>query len=467
MGVIIATFKTPDGNYVYDRETNSLLSVSDIEWISFRRIEGGFADESDWKLLKRYKNQGYLQESCLRKIEHPATSYMRHQLESNMLQLNLQIVQSCNLRCSYCTYGGGYEHQRTHTDKTMTMSTMKKAVDFLMSHSRNVEDVVLGFYGGEPLLKIDIIKACIEYVKTFYRGRSVNYTVTTNGTIFSDENIQFLQENNFIVSISLDGPKDLHDKNRVFADGRGSFDVIMTNLEYIKTRYPEFFSKISFLVTVSPGTDFSCTNDFFNASDIMSDNTIRQTIVNAFSSKEDVLYDDLYTVTYSYNHMKVLLAALGMYSKEKVSTLFTTILVDAERIYENLSKVKLTEKAHPSGPCLPGVMRPFVACDGSLYPCERVNEDSDVMKIGHVDSGFDIKKVDAILNIGKVTDVECKSCWNFMHCGLCVSSSDGGTLICKDLRLKNCEAMKNSTIDKMMNICLLLENGYDFERKTI
>jgi len=466
MAVIIKTLKTPGGYYVYDRETNSLLSLTEEEYIACQQVERGEACVADLAVLKRYTMQGYLMETRLKKIIHPATSLLRHQLNNHIQQITLQCTQSCNLRCSYCIYSGNYKNQRVHTGGTMSHTTMKKAIDFAFSHSRKTENLAIAFYGGDPLLELESIIACVDYIDTKYSGRSVKYTLTTNGTLFSDAAIHFLHKNDFSVSVSLDGPKFIHDVNRVYADGRGSFDDIFERLSYIKEHFPEFFKKISFLSVIAPGVDFSCVNNFYNVEDILSDATVAHGTVNYYSAKEDVLYDDLFNITNGYHQMKSLLSALGMYSKEKVSKLYMTNLTSAERVHKQLSKIHFHENMHPGGPCLPGVMRPFIAIDGSIYPCERLCE-SLVMKIGHVDTGIDVQKAEKMLNIGNLTEAECMNCWCFVQCGLCVAACDDGESMSRDEKLKYCRLTEHNALITLLTICLLIEHGYDFERSVV
>jgi len=464
----ILTFTTPGGNYVYDREVNSLLSVSDEEFVSFRRIEEGTDTEEDWGLLRRYTEQGYLQETRLKKIEHPATCYMPFHLSDYVSQITLQVTQDCNLRCKYCTYSGNYTHQRGHEKRVMTLENMKKSIDFIMRRSRKVKEINIGFYGGEPFLEIDNIKKCVDYIKQSYKGKTVKYTVTTNGTLLNDKVVNFLLENeSFSINISFDGPKELHDINRVFVDGSGSYDCIMTQVTHIKNNYPKLFSRMFFLSTVSPGTDLACIAEFYDANDVISDVAATYNTVNTQDINESILYDDLYHNTFSYEYMKSLLSAMDKYSKNKVSKLFSTNLVDIERLYDGLGCAVIAEKMHPSGPCLPGVMRPFVSVDGNIYPCERIGEESEIMKIGHIDTDFDFNKVEVMLNVGTITHEECKVCWNFIHCGLCIAACDGGSVLSRDVRLANCHSSKRNTIMNLQTLCLLLENGYDFSTRTI
>lgn len=463
MGVVIKAFRTPLGYYVYDRSSNMIVKVEKEEYPVVLKLEAGREDEETAELLKAYRAKGILKENRLTEIRHPASQTLPYHLEHRVQKITLQLTQSCNLRCDYCAYSGKY-HQRTHGGGKMSMETIKKSIDYAMKRSDGVEDLNIGFYGGEPLLEFENLKKAVEYVSGAYYDRKVNYTITTNGTLFHDEIIRFLSAHDFSVMVSLDGPKELHDQNRVFANGEGSFDRIMENLRYIKERYPVFFQKISFNTVVPPGSDYKCIEHFFSANDLIEENHLSRTTVSEFSLKDEVRYDDRYFVTYQYQTFKILMAALGFYDKKKISRMFSTDFVEIQRFYDHLGEAPVcTSCAHPSGPCVPGARRPMVDIDGNLFPCERVSERSDAMKLGHVDTGCDPVKADRLLNIGKLTERECIHCWNFLHCGLCASAADNGTALAGDRRLSYCESSRQGTLNTMRSICLLREYGYDFE----
>lgn len=144
------------------------------------------------------------------------------------------VTEACNLNCTYC-----YETHKTN--KVMTKETAKEAVDFLLSGKLgdycDLEEkpcVVLEFIGGEPFLNIDVIDYTVEY----FRKRTIELdhpwkdsfmvSMTSNGTLYFDEKVQdFIERNKSILSlgITIDGNKELHDKCRLFYDGRGSYDL--------------------------------------------------------------------------------------------------------------------------------------------------------------------------------------------------------------------------------------------------
>ena len=198
--------------------------------------------------------------ALVRYIEHPATQKVEELLKTSLSTLVLQVTQNCNLRCDYCAYSGKY-YNRVHSIKRMTLDIAQRAIDFFFSHTQDSRDVVIGFYGGEPLLEMALIKECVAYIKSAYWGKSVSYITTTNATLLTGEVVDFLVNNDVSVMVSFDGPKEIHDINRHFENGRGSFDLIMKNLMQIKERYPEFYAKIQTNTVLAPEEDYSCVKE--------------------------------------------------------------------------------------------------------------------------------------------------------------------------------------------------------------
>ena len=97
-------------------------------------------------------------------------------------------------------------------------------------HSDNKMGIT--FFGGEPLLQFDLMRKIVDYVNSINKkDYHVGYSIITNGTLFTDEIVSFLKDNNFVVTVSLDGAREVHDRMRKFKDGRGSFDVIANNIK--------------------------------------------------------------------------------------------------------------------------------------------------------------------------------------------------------------------------------------------
>ncbi|NVN99230.1 MAG: geopeptide radical SAM maturase [Geobacteraceae bacterium] len=139
--------------------------------------------------------------------------------------LNLE----CNLACSYCYEEGFREGQR------MSASVAESLVDWVVTnHLEHGRDVEMQFYGGEPLLSLPLVHSISRQLQdeAANRGRKFSITMTTNGTLLTRAVVQQLLQYNFTKAIlTLDGPKSVHDIQRPYVSGKGSFDTIVTNIK--------------------------------------------------------------------------------------------------------------------------------------------------------------------------------------------------------------------------------------------
>jgi uncharacterized protein len=334
------------------------------------------------------------------------------------------------------------------------------------SHSQDSNRLNIGFYGGEPLLEFELIKKCVEYAKEQAEGREITFSITTNATLLSEEIIKYLFENNIMLTISLDGPKEIHNKKRKFAgSGEGTFDKIMENLEVLKEGYPEYFKNIMFNVVMDPMADFKCISEFFVNYDTVKDTIQMGTLPSTQYSEETLTMDDNFRADYYYEFFKIFLYKLGRLETKDVSNLNLSYFERLKSTYheKRTPASGLTDYGHPGGPCVPGQMRLFMDVNGVFYPCERVSETSEVMKIGTVEKGFDIVKCLKILNIGKVTEQSCINCWAFRYCSQCAALADDTKNLTAEKRLQQCVSTKRDIEEQLKDYCALLELGYDFE----
>lgn len=153
--------------------------------------------------------------------------FSKNQLALGTLVLN--ITNNCNLACSYCYANkGNYDIP----GKVMSFDTAKKSIDLLFESARiNKLDLVsICFFGGEPLLEFDLIKSIVGYVKIYHADIKSRFLITTNGTILNIKISNFMIRNSFLVTISLDGNKEVHDKSRKYINGNGSYDRVVSRL---------------------------------------------------------------------------------------------------------------------------------------------------------------------------------------------------------------------------------------------
>ena len=458
------TIKSPYKYYVYDGNMNSILEIEKSEVESLSRIEEGKGQTKDEIILQSFQESGFCNESNIKEIKHPDTDNVEYYLESMLSRIYLQITQNCNLRCNYCVYSGNYQN-RTHSNKIMDFEMAKKAIDYLVKHSYDSFECTVGFYGGEPLLEFELIKKVISYIKSNYPDKKFSYTITTNGTLLSSEIANYLVENNFSLVISLDGHKECQDTNRRFINGKGTFDVIMKNLENIKRQHPDYFPKILINSVLSPDADIKNIKDFFSTNDLIRDIRVMSTAVSSAYSNEEIYYPDEYRAVERFETFKCMLWLIGKLNFDKTSDLFTRWSGPATEKYRMMKKVgKVSEINHPGGPCIPGKHRLFIDVEGNMFPCERISEKSKIMNMGNLNTGINIKKVKEIINVGSCTKEECMKCWCFIFCGQCAAHADKlEDRPSPEMRLSRCDQLKDSVIENFLDICFLRENGYNFE----
>ena len=156
--------------------------------------------------------------------------------------LVVNVTNRCNLSCAYCyEYGEDKITEPTAggMPKLMSEKTARESVDFMVERSGNSPVVRLTFFGGETLLNFDVLEKTIPYARrrAAEAGKRVEFSLTTNGTLLRPEVIEFLADNDVGVTISIDGPKEMQDKFRVFHDGRGSYDVVAPKVRELLKRH--------------------------------------------------------------------------------------------------------------------------------------------------------------------------------------------------------------------------------------
>jgi uncharacterized protein len=462
MSHLYHAFCSPKKKYVFDANRNTVFSVTDEQYAALSELERGNNTIENIQVLRYFQTKGYCLDVVIKEIQNYDGEIVTAHLSKNIKQIILQVTQRCNLRCDYCAYSGKYAN-RSHSPKSMDFETAKKALDFILERSADRKEIVIGFYGGEPLLELPLIKRCVDYIKTQATDRKVMYTITTNGTLLTPEVYEYLQDNNFNITISLDGPKQVHDLSRKFPNGNGSYDVIMEKIKTLQEKYDDVLDKIMVNAVINPDVDDNSAEAYFKSGDLLPFYMYTSSFINELYSEHKINYNAALMLSYRHEICKALLNALGKLNEEYISPLLINSIGEYKAEYKRFMKIpKLPTICHPGGPCVAGSMRLFVNTDGKLFPCERVSENSKLMNIGDLDNGFDYEKVKVIMNPAKGVAEHCKKCWAIMHCGMCAAQSDDLTGLSNKLRLSKCGKFKSNYENKLKTLCFLIENGYNF-----
>jgi len=150
----------------------------------------------------------------------------------------LHVAHDCNLRCKYCfagtgTFGGG----RT----LMDLETGKKGIDFVLDSSGHRSHCEVDFFGGEPLLNFEVVKALVEYGRkaAAAQDKTIKFTLTTNVVLLNEEIQNYLEQEEISVVLSLDGRPEVHDRMRPYANGKGSYAKVAPLIKQFTNKRPE------------------------------------------------------------------------------------------------------------------------------------------------------------------------------------------------------------------------------------
>ena len=240
---MIHKFKAKDFNILLDVNSGGVHLIDDITYDLLDELKPPFEKECPQEVVEKFAMQ-YDTEEIKEAYEEIYTLYEEKMLYSEDIyeqyaetsvvspikSMCLHIAHDCNLRCKYCFAStGDFGTGR----KLMPLETGKAAIDFLLEKSAGRENLDVDFFGGEPLMNFEVVKEIVAYARGKEKeyGKHFDFTITTNGMLLNDENIEFINREMHNVVLSLDGRKEVNDRMRTRVDGSGSYDKILPNFK--------------------------------------------------------------------------------------------------------------------------------------------------------------------------------------------------------------------------------------------
>lgn len=209
-----------------------------------------------------------------------------NKIAKNSLLIIINLTQRCNLACDYC-----YVNKNDISkQKAIDFNSIKRISDLIKV--KNCEDVTINFHGGEPLLYFSELKKIICFLeKEFKDEKKINifYRLQTNGIKLNDRMAVFLKKHNVFTSISLDGPQYIHDYNRLYRNGDGTYFDVLRGIKCMKK------NKIQFQIvsTVHEKTNFKKLVRYFASEGL-------------FNIKFSFLFNRQFRFQYSYQEQKMM-----------------------------------------------------------------------------------------------------------------------------------------------------------------
>ena len=147
---------------------------------------------------------------------------------------------SCNMDCSYCYYLEKARLYENRINLQMSDEILEKYIESYIQ-AQPVPEVLFTWHGGETLLRdISFYRRALTFQKKYGRGRNIDNSLQTNGTLLTDEWCKFFKDNNFLIGISIDGPEHCHDHYRRNKAGKDTFKQVMRGIELLKKHQVEF-----------------------------------------------------------------------------------------------------------------------------------------------------------------------------------------------------------------------------------
>ena len=341
--------------------------------------------------------------------------------------LCLHVAHSCNLNCAYCFASQGKYHGER---ALMSFAVGKRALDFLMENSGQRTNLEVDFFGGEPLMNWDVVKALVRYARSVEkeRGKRFRFTLTTNGMLLDDDVIEFSNREMSNVVLSLDGRREIHDRLRKDYAGRGSYDRIVPKFQkFVKARGNKDYYIRGTFTHANP--DF--TQDVFHMADLGFTQLSMEPVVCAPEDPAALTADDLELVKREYERLAVEMLRREREGRPLTFYHYMLDLTGGPCIYKRVSG------------CGSGTEYMAVTPWGDLYPCHQfVGEER--YKLGDVWQGVTNPALrEEFRACNAYARPECADCWAKLYCsGGCAANAYHATGSIRGVYAAGCELFR-------------------------
>jgi uncharacterized protein len=442
-------FKTKEGyDYLYSFYKNQLLHVHPIlaliinqraENINvnnrFSTLESTFSKQEVDYYYNKYlflEEKGFFKDHKRPDLSGTISAgNIEYQL-ANLRQLTLEVTDKCNLKCEYCAYGKFYEDYNERSIGFLDFEKVKTLIDYLL-HLWNSElnksqnkPIYISFYGGEPLLNMKLINKIVTYIQQIpIKSNFFKFSMTTNGVLI-DNHIDYLVDQNFSLLISLDG-NSFNNSYRVTKTKTNSFERVLSNVNYIKKRYPQYFiENVNFNAVLHNRNSVEEIYNFFKsqfnkipAIGELSNSGINKSMIEEFNKTYKNINESLQQSEHYDELSKKIF--INLPHTQSIGLFINNY---TEYLFKNFSDFFIsprTYKRTPTGTCLPFGKKLFLTVNGSILPCERIGQNFTLGKVSEKKIDVDLEKIATFYNnlFAKIKTL-CNTCYNSQGCIQCI-----------------------------------------------
>ena len=357
---------------------------------------------------------------------------------ANLPQLVFEVTDACNLHCKYCAYGELYDDYDCRENQIFPIAKAIRLIDYLAGYwnskinTASKRNMIISFYGGEPLLNFSFIKKIVHYVEDEINCPHFHfsYSMTTNA-ILLDKYMDFLQQHKFHILVSLDG-NEANTSYRVDKGGNNAFSKVVANVDKLRAMYPDYFSQyVNFNAVLHNRNSVESIYCFFKDKydkipqiGELNDVGIRQNKKDEFkrtykntqeSLQQAEHYEeierDMFLNTPGYKSLTLFLHRYSGFVYQD----YTDLLFDKQSL-----------KYIPTGTCLPFTKKMYVTVNGKILPCERIGHQFALGRI--TDTGIDLDPESIASRYNDYyakMESQCVHCKNRQACIQCIFNLEG------------------------------------------
>lgn len=258
-------YKYDDASYLaYNSRSNSLAILDKDEYTQYINFENKGEDIKDKKLIENLQHGYFLIDDDVDELKILRFKMYKDRLNEKSLSLTIAPTSNCNFRCVYC-----YEKNSIRT-RDMTPEIEDAILSFIEKFKDKIDSLTIAWYGGEPLLRFDIVERLSRKIIKICKENNIMYfsSIVTNGYLLTPEIAKKLNEYKIDkIQITLDGIKEIHDKRRILSNRQGTFDKIISNLIECKN----ILKSVSLRINID-NSNFDSVNqlyDYFKENDLL------------------------------------------------------------------------------------------------------------------------------------------------------------------------------------------------------
>ena len=367
---------------------------------------------------------------------------------SEVYMFIIAITEQCNLRCNYCCYSGEYEGNHSHNSRTLCEGDIQAIYDFIAKTAKT-KPIRISFYGGEPLVNYPLVQYAIQAGQQRWED-DVTFSVSTNGTLLTEERIDWLVNNGVELAISIDGTQPFHDAHRVDAKGNGSYTKVRNVLAYLHSNTFHQYPKVVLMMTLPSVSMLIPIAQAWHKDEVLQHYAPTHISGLTPNFSQGVEKEEWEALKTRYTNL------LNAYEQHPEWSVLQTFFDEIVSYWKNRPVFEVSEST-PLSTCMPVNTKLYIDANLQLAVCEKFN---DRFRIGSINDGIYWQKANEMTKeYYRKREYRCTYCPAVRMCNMCLTSiaytDDQWDTLCHNERLYHklhmflfCEMAERSMLTK-------------------